>query len=1457
MSYSFGNRRKQGANKGQKVEQLDQLSAKLFDPSRFSKFRLENYSALDFSYLNLKSDHAKRPFWVTPNGRVFLEASSPLYEVARDFLTAICEPVSRPDFIHEYRLDKNSLFAAASMGMTADVVLNALRTLSKVPLSASVEKFVIVCTTGYGKAKLVLRRGRYYIESSYPAVLRLLSRHPTIRARRVYYLADGRRVVGTSQLQGIEKDAEHKFQVASDLQEDDASLGMRRILGSAWDTSNLAGEADSSNAQAILKRARSHNAYTKNVPSGMLADRLLGEIDEDDDPVDSMNRDSNSKSFSAMLGSNRVDGMAPVASAMDLPESDWMALDLSELKTTLDVVEQAIQSMEENRKRQIERQEAEKRRLIEQKKLEQEALEYRKTVQGSIANRDDALFGANVIETQVPIPRGRLSSAASAKPRNAKSNTAKLSKAAPELISSNYSQLKIEEDLVSDSLPSNGSLKTPPIPSSDKESVSPSDSNVPVVNVVKVVPPSSKKSDFQTSLKHDDTILVVEESEMDEEDRYLARIREKRQAAQTLNSSAAKASGSSGEFRTRSGAIFAEADAMEADIDASGLKKMEEADPDDDFRVDEALLREELEDLRDDLVYEEEVEDDAELLQIHSRSRKRGRQNQDGPRKGRGAKRGAFVDEYVDDGFVVMDTNETYSYLFESEGEEAVEGDWLGREAVEKAPKKSTLAKGGDPNASSFQSHPWEQEDKAEEDEEDLSEFQHYVSKLSETVLFTPGRVESFEIDASSVDKVRKVCLHMSTPLPLMAEYEYKLDESVPLLMDGHGPQAKPAALRDPSVLRPYQEKCLAKMFGNGRARSGIIVLPCGAGKTLVGITATITLGRSAMVLCPNTTSVNQWEEQFIRFSTLPRESIIKLTSRNKVALPPRNKGILLLTTYTMIGTGGKSLESAALLKEIATREWGLQVLDEVHQAVANKFSRALMLRCHCRLGLTATLVREDGKNRNLTHLIGPKLYEANWRDLTLAGFLANVQCTEIWCPLAPEYYREYLRAPSVTKAKVLAVMNPVKAWVMDFLIRHHESKNHKIIIFSESVFALSLYAKAYNAPLISGDTSQRDRDTYVTTFRTSDKVNKLFLSRVGDVALDVPDANVIIQISSHFGSRLQEAQRMGRILRRGTKSSAATGSHSYFYTLISTDTLEMYFGNKRRRYLVDQGYAYDVVPAAPGVSPTLEILRKNSGVMSSKEERLNVLREIVDTDVDSAERNEMSFLQQFDMDPLQDNPSVATVNKDFSQLVDKQPQQATITRRVLPSMAALSGAQNIVYHEFTSKKKGEQRIREDQQQREVDERAFRSSALSTSTSTGKAHLSNAISSQSKSIATATHTNVSPLVPEYKAGAASYASASSALVHSSVTSTPSSLPAKILFNVSSTPTPPVQASPVVPPVLPVSTASLSGTAMQRSPAIGASSVGVSPMPAQQGVAAAVSTPPARSFKLKFTTGKTT
>lgn len=195
-------------------------------------------------------------------------------------------------------------------------------------------------------------------------------------------------------------------------------------------------------------------------------------------------------------------------------------------------------------------------------------------------------------------------------------------------------------------------------------------------------------------------------------------------------------------------------------------------------------------------------------------------------------------------------------------------------------------------------------------------------------------------------------------------------------------------------------------MFGNGRARSGIIVLPCGAGKTLVGITAMITIGRSCMIFCTTAVAVDQWRRQIKLWTTLPDDYIYCFTRGNKIIPKPGPK--VIITTYSMVAyeqkRGPRAME---IMRQITNEEWGLVLLDEVHVAPADKFRKCVSVtHSRCKLGLTATLVREDDKIEDLIFLIGPKLYEANWLDLQARGFIATVECVEIWCPMTAEFYR-------------------------------------------------------------------------------------------------------------------------------------------------------------------------------------------------------------------------------------------------------------------------------------------------------------------------------------------------------------------------------------------------------------------------------------------------------------------
>ena len=335
-------------------------------------------------------------------------------------------------------------------------------------------------------------------------------------------------------------------------------------------------------------------------------------------------------------------------------------------------------------------------------------------------------------------------------------------------------------------------------------------------------------------------------------------------------------------------------------------------------------------------------------------------------------------------------------------------------------------------------------------------------------------------------------------------------------------------------------------------------MLPCGAGKSLTGIAAAARIRKSVLCLCTSSVSVDQWRYQFKLWTQLPDASVVRFTSQMKEALPEGQPGVVV-TTYNMIAFNGRrSEESERILASIRSREWGLMLLDEVHVVPAAMFRKVVgITKAHAKLGLTATLVREDDRIDHLNFLIGPKLYEANWLDLQRGGFIANVQCAEVWCPMTKEFYAEYLKPDNAPRRQALYVMNPNKFRTCQYLMQYHEqTRGDKIIVFSDNLFALREYANRMRRPFVFGGTSHAERTKVLHAFKHSNLVNTIFLSKVGDNSIDIPEANVIIQISSHAGSRRQEAQRLGRILRPkarppGSGPPAPDDYNAFFYSLV------------------------------------------------------------------------------------------------------------------------------------------------------------------------------------------------------------------------------------------------------------------------------------------------------------------
>ncbi|TIB17589.1 hypothetical protein E3P92_01004 [Wallemia ichthyophaga] len=500
--------------------------------------------------------------------------------------------------------------------------------------------------------------------------------------------------------------------------------------------------------------------------------------------------------------------------------------------------------------------------------------------------------------------------------------------------------------------------------------------------------------------------------------------------------------------------------------------------------------------------------------------------------------------------------------------------------------------------------------------------------------------VHSFEIKSDEIETVKRRCNELE--YPMLEEYDFHNDTRNPNL---------DIDLKPVTVIRPYQEKSLSKMFGNGRARSGIIVLPCGAGKTLVGITAACTIKKSILVLCTSSVSVMQWKQQFMQWSNVNDSQISVFTADQKEKFGG-DSGIVV-STYSMVAnTRNRSHESQKMMDFLTSREWGFILLDEVHVVPAAMFRRVVTtIKAHSKLGLTATLVREDDKIDDLNFLIGPKLYEANWMDLAAKGHIANVQCAEVWCPMVPCFYREYLREKS-RKRMLLYSMNPHKFQACQFLIDFHEDRGDKIIVFSDCVYSLEQYARKLKKPYIHGGTSQVERMRVLQRFQFDSNVNTIFLSKVGDTSIDLPEATCLIQISSHFGSRRQEAQRLGRILRAKRRNDE--GFNAFFYSLVSTDTQEMFYSTKRQGFLVDQGYAFKVITHLFGIERLPEL------VYRSEKEQIELLESV-----------------------LLANESAADIGSDIKASEDDLAGTIHgVTKRMTGSTSALAGGQAMSYIE-------------------------------------------------------------------------------------------------------------------------------------------------------------------------------
>ena len=364
--------------------------------------------------------------------------------------------------------------------------------------------------------------------------------------------------------------------------------------------------------------------------------------------------------------------------------------------------------------------------------------------------------------------------------------------------------------------------------------------------------------------------------------------------------------------------------------------------------------------------------------------------------------------------------------------------------------------------------------------------------------------------------------------------------------------------------LRDYQRAAADSFHQAGRAQggSGVIVLPCGAGKTLVGMAAMAALQESTLVLTSSLTSVRQWRHELLDKTDLAENDIAEYSGQTKATGP------VTLSTYQILTYRPSRQQDFVHFSLFHARRWGLIIYDEVHLLPAPVFRVTAELQARRRLGLTATLIREDGREGDVFALIGPKRYDVPWRELEAQGYIATAYCTELRLAQDSARQMEYALAPRRQQFRI-AAENPRKCEVVLDLLQ--QEAGHRVLVIGEYIAQLEELARLTGLPLITGKTRQDERDRLYQAFR-DDELHGLILSRVGNFALDLPDADVLIQVSGKFGSRQEEAQRLGRILR-----PKRDGAGARFYTLVSLRTCEEEFARHRQLFLTEQGYQYQV----------------------------------------------------------------------------------------------------------------------------------------------------------------------------------------------------------------------------------------------------------------------------------------
>jgi len=414
-------------------------------------------------------------------------------------------------------------------------------------------------------------------------------------------------------------------------------------------------------------------------------------------------------------------------------------------------------------------------------------------------------------------------------------------------------------------------------------------------------------------------------------------------------------------------------------------------------------------------------------------------------------------------------------------------------------------------------------------------------------LLFEKRGEHTFVVQAWARGELKQELLKLGWPAEDLAGYTPGTPHDIELVESGWG-------------LRDYQNKAVANFTANG---SGVVVLPCGAGKTLVGLGAMAAVKTTTLILVTNTVSARQWRSEILARTTLAADEVGEYSGQVKEVRP------VTIATYQIL-TAKRQGEYAhlALLNAL---DWGLVIYDEVHLLPAPVFKLTAELQARRRLGLTATLVREDGREGDVFSLIGPKRFDAPWKEIEAQGFISPASCYEVRIDL-PEHERLEYAASADDERYRLAATAPAKLGVVRALVDKHAGE--RILVIGQYLDQIDELADALGAPKLTGATTIDERERLYQAFREG-SITVLVVSKVANFSVDLPEATVAIQVSGSFGSRQEEAQRLGRLLR-----PKESGLPANFYTLVARDTVDQDFAQNRQRFLAEQGYSYTILDA-------------------------------------------------------------------------------------------------------------------------------------------------------------------------------------------------------------------------------------------------------------------------------------